>query len=153
MSDEKPAEIERASEPSPTRSIKIGASMSRWSGPLPPPDELEGYDRVQSGLADRIVRMAEQQSEHRRSLERIVVEGGARRSDRGLTLGFALAMAFLVASVALILAGHAVAGTILGTVDLVTLVGIFVYSSQDVRKELREKAERQEALLRKTREE
>src|SRR5882762_5680477 len=32
-----------------------------FSGPLPPPDQLEHYERVQPGLAKQIVAMAERQ--------------------------------------------------------------------------------------------
>lgn len=41
----------------------------RWSGPLPPPEILGGYDQVVSDGAERVFRMAEGQSEHRRRIE------------------------------------------------------------------------------------
>ena len=44
----------------------------------------------------------------------------------GLILGFFVTMAFLAAAVFLIERGHDVSGTILGTVDIVALVTVFV---------------------------
>ena len=57
--------------------VGVETSLS-WSGPLPPPKVLEAYDRLVPGAAERIMKMAEQQSEHRRGLEKTVVEAGAR---------------------------------------------------------------------------
>jgi hypothetical protein len=47
-------------------------------------------------------------------------------AQRGQLFGFLIAMLFLGASTAVVLAGHDVAGTILGTIDLVALVTVFV---------------------------
>lgn len=47
-------------------------AMSReqlWRGPLPPPEELEAFDKAIPGLAETIVEMAKQEAEHRRHLE------------------------------------------------------------------------------------
>jgi uncharacterized membrane protein len=38
-------------------------------GPIPPSEELANYDRIVSGAAERIIRMAEDQAAHRRELE------------------------------------------------------------------------------------
>ncbi|EFV01877.1 hypothetical protein HMP0721_1271 [Pseudoramibacter alactolyticus ATCC 23263] len=40
-------------------------------GPLPALEELEAYDRVVPGSAERIIAMAEEQSKHRRAKEMI----------------------------------------------------------------------------------
>lgn len=55
-----------------------------FSGPLPPPGVLEGYERVLPGSAERIFTMAEKQLEHRLHLEKVVVEGGSKRADMGI---------------------------------------------------------------------
>jgi hypothetical protein len=44
----------------------------------------------------------------------------------GLVSAFVIALAFLAASVWIILSGHEVGGTIVGTVDIVGLVTVFV---------------------------
>jgi len=55
-------------------------------------------------------------------------DGKALRRDSllGVTAGFLIAIFFLLASWDLIKNGHEVAGTILGTIDLVALVAVFV---------------------------
>jgi hypothetical protein len=45
----------------PSRSI----ISTHWSGPLPPPVELERIDQIIPGGADRLLRMAEKEQEHR----------------------------------------------------------------------------------------
>jgi uncharacterized membrane protein len=73
-------------------------------------------------MADRIVTMAEKQQDHRMSLEHAVITSGIERSKQGLIAGFVVTIAFLLASVLLIMTGHEVAGSVVGTVDLVALV-------------------------------
>jgi hypothetical protein len=73
-------------------------------------------------------------------MERIVVEGGSRRAWAGLVLGFIIAVLFLIVSAALIINGYEVAGTILGTVDVVGLVTVFVVGRVEQRQEREEKA-------------
>ena len=40
-----------------------------YSGPIPPPEALARYEEIQPGAADRILKMAEKQQEHRMALE------------------------------------------------------------------------------------
>lgn len=101
-----------------------------YRGPLPHPGMLKEYDSVVPGAADRILASFERQQEHRQALEKRVVFGGSRRAAIGQILGFLIALAFLAAAVFLVQDGHAVAGIILGTVDLVALVSVFVYSAR-----------------------
>ena len=43
----------------------LQVSRTEFSGPLPPADELEKYERVFPGAAERIIAMAERESSHR----------------------------------------------------------------------------------------
>jgi uncharacterized membrane protein len=87
------------------------------------------------GAAARLFAMAEEQAHHRHYLERTTLEADIRRADNGLRAGFIVSPAGLIGSVALVLAGHAVAGTVIGTVDLAGLAGTFVYGSLTRRNE------------------
>lgn len=78
-------------------------------GPLPDAHELEAYERIQPGLAERIVAMAEQEAAKRhersdRALEAEIDDIRATRRERrrGQYLGF------LLACIALVVAGIAV---------------------------------------------
>src|SRR4051812_46608438 len=54
-----------------------------FSGPLPPPELLARYESMCPGSGDRIIRLAECEAEHRRSIEQAVVasEVEQRRRD------------------------------------------------------------------------
>ena len=111
------------------------------AGPLPPPAQLQQYERVLTGAADRIVTMAEKQQAHRQELEATVVKGGAKRANLGLWLGFIISVVVIGVGATLVMTGHEVAGITLIGVDLVALAGVFVYGRRDQRKERVAKAE------------
>jgi uncharacterized membrane protein len=111
---------------------------------LPPPQVLKAYDLVQSGLAERIVGLAEEQARHRMSLEKTVVLGDSKRAWAGLVAAFCLSCLFTGISYDLIKNDKQVAGTILGTGSLATLVSTFIYGTNK-RAEEREK-KRQDLL-------
>ncbi len=68
-------------------------------------------------------------------MEKYVVESESRRSNWGLVAGVVVALAFLAASVILILSGYPWPGTVIGGVDIVSLATVFVYGSESRRKE------------------
>lgn len=111
-----------------------------FSGPLPKPAILQEYEAVLSGAADRILRMAEKQAEHRQLLEKTVIFGDSKRANRGLWAGFIVALCALGGAVFLVYTGHGVYGAILGSVDIVSLASVFVYGTAVRRSERKEKA-------------
>lgn len=111
------------------------------SGPLPDPKTFEGYEHIVPGSAKMIFDNFREQGQHRMRMESYALRWGNYRSFAGLACGFVIAMSFLWASYQLIQDGHDVAGTILATVDLVALVGVFIYGSQALRNERVRKAE------------
>lgn len=127
-------------------SPKAGVALSRaefsasFSGPLPPPEVLAHYSDCIPDGADRILRMAEAQQQHRMSLERFALRSDWARSFAGLVAGLIVALLFLYVSWDLISTGHDLAGTALGTVDIVALVGVFIYGDVSRRAERTEKA-------------
>jgi len=125
------------------RIIASAIEISRFSGPLPPPEELAKYDRILPGAADRIIRMAEQQSVHRQNLETVVIGANATTQKWGLACAFVIAMSAVWGGIWISLKGMSGAGltTIIGA--LAALVGVFVYGKSQQKKEL---AEKQEAL-------
>lgn len=109
-------------------------------GPLPHAKTLEAYEQIVPGSAAMIFREFEEQGQHRRSLETYALKSNTIRSFAGLICGFIVTLSFLFASYLLIKGGHGLAGTILGSVDLVGLVTVFVYGSHVVRDERVRKA-------------
>lgn len=49
-----------------------------FSGPLPHPKILQKYEAVEQGLANRIVKMAEDQENHRQKIEKQLVTSATR---------------------------------------------------------------------------
>ncbi|MBI3922627.1 MAG: DUF2335 domain-containing protein [Armatimonadetes bacterium] len=127
--------------PEPTQSPVAHFQLEHFAGPIPPPQLLKAFDLVQPGFAERIVKMAESQMEHRMSLEKMVIQGDHQRANCGLGLAFTLSMAFLAVSYLLVRDGHEVAGGVLGTVDLVGLASAFIYGTKQRREERERKAE------------
>jgi len=80
--------------------VKLSAE---FSGPLPHPSILAKYETIQKGSADRIIKMAEQQSEHRRDLERNIVGATIRYEYLGIWFAGILTIIFMGAGFYLIL--------------------------------------------------
>jgi uncharacterized membrane protein len=112
----------------------------QYSGPLPPPVILEGYDKLVPGSAKQILDDAHRQTSHRIAIERTVITSDVRKSYLGLAAGWTTAIYGLTWAGMLVLQGHPIAGTVLGGADLVALVSVFVYGTMSRRKERLEKA-------------
>lgn len=102
-----------------------------FSGPIPHPDLLQGYENVKQGFAERIVSMAEAQQKHRFECEDKMVSGTVLESKRGQWMAFVIAILFLIGSIALGLFGHDWLGGIIGGGTLVALVTVFVTGRKD----------------------
>jgi uncharacterized membrane protein len=102
---------------------------------------LKEYENVVPGSAERIIRMAENQAEHRQYLEKTVIEGDSKRADKGLKAGLIVAIVGLGVALTLGLHGQQLASIIIGVVDIGGLVATFVYGSVSRRSERAQKAE------------
>jgi uncharacterized membrane protein len=109
-------------------------------GPLPHEKTLEAYERIVPGSAKMIFDNFEEQGKHRRYLEKYALKWGTVRSFAGLACGFIVTMIVLIFSYMLIADDHGVEGTILATIDLVALAGVFVYGTHVLREERVQKA-------------
>jgi uncharacterized membrane protein len=103
----------------------------RYEAPLPPPDLLHGYEQVLPGAAERIFAMTEQEALHRRAMERRVITLDGTAQLTGLVSALVVALACIGGGVWAILAGHALAGSFLGGGTLASLVGAFIYGSNN----------------------
>ncbi len=108
-------------------------------GPLPHPEILEAYNQVAPGAADRIIRMAEQQASHRRQIESSVVQAATREALLGQIFGFLIGVTGLLAAAYIAVHGQGAVAAIIATVDLVALVGVFVYGRESQKKERTQK--------------
>lgn len=76
------------------------------------------------------MKMAEDQSFHRKELEKRVIDSDIARSKWGQILGFIIAITGLGVSAVVAVYGNAVAGGIIGVGTLASLVGVFMYGSK-----------------------
>jgi uncharacterized membrane protein len=56
---------------------------AHWCGPLPPPAILKGYQQIDPTFPERIVRLAETEADHRRTLEDKVITAEIASTRRG----------------------------------------------------------------------
>lgn len=97
-------------------------TATAFAGPIPPPELLAKYERTLPGLADRLVRAAENESEHRRALQR----RAARMSELGLGAGFTIAMTALGGGIFLVHEGSSVEGMGSIILAITSLVLVFL---------------------------
>ncbi|HEU4884383.1 MAG TPA: DUF2335 domain-containing protein [Longimicrobium sp.] len=98
------------------------ATATAFIGPIPPPDVLAKYERALPGLADRLVGIAERESDHRRGMQR----GAMRLSELGLAAGFAIAMTALCGGIFLVHEGSQVEGMSSIILAIASLVLVFL---------------------------
>ncbi|MDQ3512236.1 MAG: DUF2335 domain-containing protein [Chloroflexota bacterium] len=99
-----------------------------FSGPLPHPDTLAGYENILTGAADRIFTRWEMQSEHRQKLEDFTIKADAKRSDAGLRWGVALEISSLGVALLLGITDHQLAAAAIGSAGILGLGGTTVVS-------------------------
>lgn len=122
-------------------SVVVHREERSFSGPLPHPEILRQFEQVVPGAAERIIKMAEDQSSHRRDLEKKVIDSDIERSKWGQILGFVLALVGLSVSGVVAVIGNPWAGTVIGVGTIASLVSVFMYGTNSRRQERQEKEE------------
>jgi len=107
------------------RTISI-RQASMHSGPLPRPEDIEKYNMIIPNGAERIMKEAELQSAHRRSMENKVVDSDNYQSARGQNYGLIIALVCIVGSILLGLMGQPWLGGVLATTTVIGLVTVYV---------------------------
>jgi len=97
-----------------------------YSGPLPPPGWLQGYERVLAGAADRILALTEREATGRQRVVETAAKNRRVDSRRGPLFAFVLAVLFGLGGFWLIAHDKSASGLALIAVDLVGLVSVFV---------------------------
>lgn len=110
-----------------------------FSGPIPPPEILKGYNEVVQNGAERIISMAEKQSAHRMQLEDFAVKEELTQSRRGQVFGFTLGIVGMGLATTLAIYGHDTVAGIFGTTTIIGLVTVFVLGKKSQQKDLAQK--------------
>jgi uncharacterized membrane protein len=119
---------------------------SFFSGPLPSPEQLEHYERVHPGLAERIVSMTERsyesasiQTNHRIQIENKVIKHNIILSYLGWFSGYSLGAGGLVIATVLTFKGFQLGGAAAFITSIGTLGGLFFYGRRKQGEELSKK--------------
>ncbi len=112
---------------------------SSFSGPIPPPEILKGYGEAINSGAERIVAMAEKQSDHRIQLENHAIREELKQSRLGQIFGFILGLVGMGLASALAMFGHETIAAIFGTTTIIGLVTVFVLGKKLQQKNLSKK--------------
>lgn len=115
-----------------------------FAGPIPPPQVLQGYETILPGSADRIIKMAENQQQHRINIEDKAVSGQVGNTRRGQVFAFIVfILCVLVGLVFAYLDMKVFAGIFL-TGTMVTVVALFIGGKEKVNTDLKRKSLDQE---------
>ena len=108
-------------------------TQESFSGPLPHPEILKGYQQLIPDAPERILRMAEKEQSHRQSAEnemlaqnRRNIEGSISANRRSQILAACAIFALLIAGVFLTRAGYATVGGIIFSTTIIGMASIFI---------------------------
>lgn len=107
---------------------------TRFSGPLPLPSHLDQYNHIVPGAGERILKMAENQSQHRQECEKREIKDNSRNSLLGLLFGFSICLLVIGSGVYLIVVGKTTEGLIGLLVPMATLVTAFIWGKDSKKK-------------------
>ena len=109
------------------RSISFTLIQERsHSGPLPDAETLIKYNSVITEGANRIMRMAEKQQEHRMNLESKVIASQTSQSILGQWFGLIIGIIGMGCGTFLAYSGESTVGAIIAGATVVSLVSVFV---------------------------
>lgn len=110
-----------------------------YSGPIPSAMELDRYEKVQPGAADRIIKMAEKQASHRQKIEEMALRSDVKAQIRGQIFGFLIFILTIIIGFILILLNKDVFGIVSILGSLATIIGLFVYNRESIKDDIKKK--------------
>lgn len=120
-----------------------------WKGPLPDPNTLHGYESTCKGAANRIIKMTENQSQHRQKMEDKVISSNIKNEGRGMIFAFVLTGGLAIIGAILILLDKQVPGYISLFAPSIFQAGSYIYGKY-VEKPKRKEEELENAKKKKS---
>lgn len=125
-------ELEREREE--VRQVVAEVVRSEFSGPIPPPSIIKGYEEALPGAADRIITMAENQAKHRQDMEKTMIAAESRDSLLGVLFAFLLGAGCLGAAIVIVILvpqnSGAISSSILGVAGIGSIIATFIKSTR-----------------------
>lgn len=106
--------------------IHVAQRTEIWSGPLPPPTVLQQYDDIHTGFAERLLRLTEEEAQHRRRVTVRAQRYEIFEATMGQLFGLLVALAAFGTAAWLGFLGHPTAAATVGGTTIAGLVGVFV---------------------------
>ncbi len=131
-----PAEVVKGLESGSLTIVKA----EQFSGPLPHPEVMKGYEQCLPGAAERILAMTEKQVEHRVSIEAKVIDSHIHQAKWGMYIGAFVCLAAIVAGSITAVLGQTQAGAAIAVGPTVALSSVFIWGQFQRRREREEKA-------------
>jgi len=104
----------------------VHSIIRAYRGPLPDPDMLRGFEEVLPGAADRIIKMAEEESKHRHTISSRDLTQGFILNIVGQVFALLIALGGIGGGVYCISKGYQWSGGFLGGLPILGLVWVFV---------------------------
>ncbi|MDU6569319.1 DUF2335 domain-containing protein [Lactobacillus johnsonii] len=101
------------------------ATMEMYSGPIPHPKILAGYEALDPGAAEKIINNGIEESVHRRKLETARQRRRGRLAWTSMVALVIVCILFIIGSFFLIMNDHTIIGSIFGGSSFVVLVACF----------------------------
>lgn len=104
----------------------VTIQATQYSGPVPPPDVLRGFEQIVPGSAERILTMAEENGKHQREMERMTLSAAYTTIRLGQFFGLFIGLAALATCAYALYLGYEDTAIAIGGSTIVGLVAIFV---------------------------
>jgi uncharacterized membrane protein len=108
-------------------------------GPIPSPEDIALYNQHIPDGANRIMRMAEKQADHRISIETTVIVEQQRQSARGQIFGLIIGLFGISVGAWVAVLGHDVVGGGIAGTTVISLVYAFISGRRTQRRDLNKK--------------
>jgi uncharacterized membrane protein len=119
----------------PHTQVQKTVFSAKFEGPLPTPDAFAGYENVLPGAAERILKMAESQADHRRDMERVIINSNIKKEKRGQSFAFLALLATLLTAAACAYLEQPIPASVLGTGGIGGIIIAFITGARKPEKE------------------
>ena len=126
----------RSPSPDTPRTLVQQEHMSQTivTGPIPPPETLQGYAQIDRDFPKRIIKMAEDEQTHRHSMEQEALDAQIENLKRdrlearfGQVFALAIGLVAIGGGVLAAIQGAQWSGSIIGGGGVIGLVSVFIY--------------------------